>query len=237
MMKKGNPRTRANKINKVAEKHGADLVGFADMRKLNGLFTYTDELAKDLPYGVCVAVGLDKWGRYDSSTENDFAFPLLERVAREIKKSVERMGFSARIIMPDKRVAHNSSLYWMGEVSHKAAAKTAGLGWIGKSTLLVTPELGPRVCLATVLTDMPLPTGRPMRNRCGSCKMCVLSCPLRVLKGPTFADHPTDVADAINVKECGALVNRTWANGSLCYECMLACPIGKSTKKEKKQGV
>jgi len=229
-MKSNRLRMREEELRKIAKMNGADLVGFADMRELKGFFTYTDELTKDLPYGVCLAVGLDKWGRYDSSTEDDFSFPLLEHVAREIKKGVERMGFSAKIILPDKRVAHNSPLYWRGEVSHKAAAKTAGLGWIGRSTLLVTPEFGPRVCLATVLTDMPLPAGKPMKNKCGSCKMCAISCPLRVLKGPRFVDHPREVGDAIDVKKCGALVNRTWADGSICYECMLACPIGKKKK-------
>jgi epoxyqueuosine reductase len=236
-MKRENPQERAKEIVRIAKTNGADLVGFADMKRLNGFFTYTDELTKNLPYGICLAVGLDKWGRYDNSTEDDFAFPFLERIAREIKKEIERMGFLAKVIKPDKRVAHNSPLYWRGEVSHKAAAKTAGLGWIGKSTLLITPEFGPRVCLATVLTDMPLPTGRPMRNKCGSCRMCVLSCPLRVLKGPVFADHPADVADAVEVKRCGALVNRTWVDGFMCYECMLACPKGKRKKKGKSKRV
>ena len=139
--------------------------------------------------------------------------------------------------MPDKRVAHNSPLYWRGEVPHKAAAKMAGLGWTGKSTLLVTPEFGPRVCLATVLTDMPVPTGKPMRNKCGSCRMCAVSCPINALKGSAFDDHPSDVADAIDVKKCGALVNRTWADGSMCYECMLACPKGKRKKKRESKKV
>jgi epoxyqueuosine reductase QueG len=235
-MKKGTPRTKADRIRRVAEKTGADIVGFADMRRLDGFFSHTDELTKERPYGICLAVGLDKLGgEYDNATEDDLAFPLLEKIAREVKREIERMGFSARIIMPDKRVGHTSPLYWRGEVSHKAAAKTAGLGWIGRSTLLVTPEFGPRVCLATVLTDMPLPAGKPMRNKCGSCRMCVVSCHLQALKGSTFSDHPGDISDAIDVKKCGALVNRTWADGYMCYECMLACPIGRKKKGTKQR--
>jgi len=236
-MTRQSPRTRASRIKRIAKKNGADLVGFADMNRMRGFFYCTDDLIKDLPFGVCLAVGLDKWGRYDNSTEDDFSFPFLERIARQVKKEIERMGFSAKIIKPDKRVGHKSPLYWRGEVSHKAAAKTAGLGWIGKSTLLVTPEFGPRVCLATVLTDMPLPVGRPMKNRCGSCRMCVVSCPLRALKGAVFADHPKDVSDAIDVRRCGALVNRTWADGRMCYECMLSCPKGWKKRKGKQEGV
>lgn len=237
VMKKVRPRTKADRIRRAAEKAGADIVGFADMRMLDGFFSYTDELTKEHPYGICLAVGLDKLGgKYDNATEDDLAFPLLEMITRDVEREIERMGFSAKIIAPDKRVGHTSPLYWRGEVSHKAAAKTAGLGWIGRSTLLVTPEFGPRVCLATVLTDLPLPTGTPMKNRCGSCKMCVGSCPLHTLKGPAFSDHPKDVSDAIDVKKCGALVNRTWATGFMCYECMLACPKG-GKKKVRKKGV
>ena len=211
----------------VAEKMGADLVGFADLTKLTGFFDITDDLIRELPFGVCVAVGLDRLGEYDSAMEDDRAFPLLEKIAQAVEKEIASNGYSARIIKPDKRVAHNSPLYWRGEVSHKAAAKTAGLGWIGKSTLLVTPELGPRVCLATVLTDMPLPVGEPMMNRCSKCSLCVKACPLGVLKGPTFQDHPREVDLALDVATCGRLVNRTWADGRMCYECMLACPKGR----------
>lgn len=48
----------------------------------------------------------------------------------------------------------------------------AGLGWIGKQTLLITPEYGPRVMLATVLTDAPFKTAKPItESRCGVCSM------------------------------------------------------------------
>ncbi len=230
-MSKRDLQARTNEIRKIAEKNGADLVGFADMRRLRGFFSYTDELVKDLPFGICLAVGLDKWGRYDASTEDDFSFPLLEHIAREVKKGVERMGFSAKIIKPDKRVAKTDPLYWRGEVSHKAAAKISGLGWTGRSTLLVTPELGPRVCLATVLTDMPLETGKPMKNKCGSCRMCAVACPLGAIRGLSFSDYPKDVEDAIDTRKCGDLVNPVRADGSMCYECMLACPKGRKAKR------
>ncbi len=52
-----------------------------------------------------------------------------------------------------------------GTFSHKLAAHLAGLGWIGKSCLLITPDHGPRVRWVTVLTDAPVePTGSPSTN-------------------------------------------------------------------------
>ena len=226
-MRKADIHSRGAKIRSVAEKAGADLVGFADLTKLKRFFEVTDKLIRDHPYGICIAVGLDRMGEYNNAMEDDRAFPLLEHIAEKVEKEIKRNGYSARIVKPDKRVAHNSPLYWKGEISHKAAAKIAGIGWTGRSTLLVTAELGPRVCLVTVLTDMPLPIGKPMKSKCGKCMLCVKTCPLGALKGASFEDHPTGVALAIEVEKCGRFVNRTWADGRMCYECMLACPHGK----------
>ena len=61
---------------------------------------------------------------------------------------------------------------------HKTAATAAGLGWIGKTALFVSPEFGPAVRLATVFTDLPLPTGDPVsESACGACRDCVTACP------------------------------------------------------------
>jgi epoxyqueuosine reductase len=61
---------------------------------------------------------------------------------------------------------------------HKTAATSAGLGWIGKTALFVSPEFGPAVRLASVFTDLELPTGEPIaEGRCGDCRECVDACP------------------------------------------------------------
>jgi epoxyqueuosine reductase len=60
----------------------------------------------------------------------------------------------------------------------KTAATQAGLGWIGKTALLVTPGYGSAVRMGTVFTDLPLPAGTPVdRSRCGACRSCVEACP------------------------------------------------------------
>jgi epoxyqueuosine reductase len=221
----------AREIRKIAAKHGADLVGFADSRKLRGVFTHPADLLEEFPYAISLCVGLDKWDRYDTSTEDEFSFPRLEAAAAEVAKAIEKMGHKAKVIPPDRRVAHNSPLYWNGEISHKAVAKTAGLGWIGRSTLFVSSKFGPRICLATIMTDMPLPVGTPLKNRCGKCSKCIKSCPRGALRGACFEDHPKRIDLAIDVKDCGSLVNRTWKDGSICYECMLACPVGRRGRR------
>ena len=201
-------------------------MGFAELRKLKGIFVHPASLLSRYPFAVSLVVSLKRCGSYDSSTEDDFAFPILDVAAKKVGAYIRGQGHGAKVILADKRVGRDSPIYWRGEISHKAVAKTAGLGWIGRSTLLVTPDLGPRVCLATVLTDMPVPVGRPLRNRCGACEACVRACPEGALRCARFSEHPARIEDSIDVGTCDLRVEKTHAQGILCFKCMLACPKG-----------
>jgi len=64
-----------------------------------------------------------------------------------------------------------------GLVSHRLLGHAAGLGWIGRPTLLVHPRFGARMRYASVLTDAPYPPGEPMDCRCGDCRKCAEACP------------------------------------------------------------
>ncbi|MGQ9588428.1 MAG: 4Fe-4S dicluster domain-containing protein [Thermoplasmata archaeon] len=77
---------------------------------------------------------------------------------------------------------------------------------------------------------MPLPTGKPMRNRCGHCRLCVAACPVEALKEASFEDHPRRIEDTIDLWKCNAWVNRTWRKGDLCFACVVACPKGSARK-------
>ena len=226
-----NARTRwPEEVKAIAKAAGIDCVGFADLRGVAGIFTYPHNLIEKYPFAVSLVVSLGRYGKYDSTTEDEFAFPLIDQSSRSIRKYIAAQGFHAKVVLADKRVGRESPVYWLGEISHKAVAKTAGLGWIGKSTLLVTQDFGPRVCVGTVLTDMPLPCGSPSRNRCGTCRECVQACPIGALKFCDFEDHPQDVKDCVDVISCDARVEKTHSQGRLCFECMLACPRGRAKR-------
>ena len=67
---------------------------------------------------------------------------------------------------------------------HKTVATRAGLGWIGKSGLLVTPQYGGAIRLSSLLTDAELDYDEPVvRSRCGTCGLCVEQCPAGALRG------------------------------------------------------
>jgi len=113
--------------------------------------------------------------------------------------------------------------------SHKLAAHLAGLGWIGKSCLLVTPQVGPRARWASILTDAPLATGQPLAERCGSCTECVDACPPRAFTGRSF--DPNEPREArYDVYKCNAYQreSREHVEVRICGMCVYACPYGRS---------
>jgi len=214
-----------NRIRHIAIDNGADLIGFADLKFLKGIFTSPRDLLDNYKCGISVAVSIIPFAPYTNDTE-DKAFDLLERVATEITRYIRKYGFNTYIIPPDKRISMKPPGYWLASVSHKAIAKTAGLGWIGKSSLLVTPNFGPRVCLITILTDMSLEYGVPMKNKCGACNLCIESCPVNAIKYCEFEDHPNSINDILDVEKCGEWIDITWDKGTICFKCISSCPIG-----------
>ena len=115
------------------------------------------------------------------------------------------------------------------------AARQAGLGWIGKNCLLITPDNGPRVRWTTVLTDAPLNvTGTPMKDQCGSCTACVDICPVQAFTGEPFREDE-DRDSRFDVKKCDKYfqVMRKTQNKAVCGLCMYVCPYGKNPMKNR----
>jgi len=112
--------------------------------------------------------------------------------------------------------------------SHKLAAHLAGLGWIGKNCTLITPQAGPRVRWATVLTDAPLTVGTPMEEQCGSCRECVDACPPQAFTGEPFRpEDPRDVR--FDARACRRYQNEVKEEVGLpvCGMCVYSCPHGQ----------
>lgn len=117
-----------------------------------------------------------------------------------------------------------------GVFPHKTAATQAGLGWIGKTDLFVSPVLGPRVRLATVFTDLELQCGEPVTSgRCAGCRRCVDACPADAGREVQWrAGMPR--ADIYDARACELQCARNeGANGGLCGICIAVCPIGLRT--------
>ena len=149
----------------------------------------------------------------------------LNEVASKVAGAVQRAGFKAYPVPASDRV---DSERICAVFSHKLAAHLAGLGWIGKSCLLVTPEAGPRVRFVTVLTDAPLTAGTPMDPQCGDCSECVDACPISAYTGRLFReDEPREAR--YDARKCDAYFKAMEKEGRpvVCGLCLYACPHGR----------
>lgn len=114
-----------------------------------------------------------------------------------------------------------------GVFPHKTAATRAGLGWIGKTAILVTPEYGPWVRLATVFTDLDLAPGTPIdHTRCAGCRLCVDACPAGAGRDVRWhAGMPR--AELLDAAACSAYTDNFPDLGGVCGACLVVCPFGR----------
>jgi epoxyqueuosine reductase len=156
----------------------------------------------------------------------------LDQAASRVASHLQRQGWHSLPVPASKRVDKERICALF---SHKLAAHIAGLGWIGKSCLLVTPQVGPRVRWATVLTQAPLArTGEPMESRCGDCRLCVDICPVQAFSGRNFiASEPR--AMRYDAALCDRYVNKGLLvkdpEAGVCGMCLYICPHGRQASQ------
>lgn len=113
--------------------------------------------------------------------------------------------------------------------SQKFAATRAGVGWVGKSDLLVTPEYGPRVRLGTILFDADVEADAPIQeSKCGTCTACVQACPYGALHGSTWSPGMPreEIVDVFTCNGKREALIATTGSKRTCGTCQLMCPVG-----------
>jgi len=150
----------------------------------------------------------------------------LDEIAGTIAEVLRDAGYAAQVNPATQRQLDYATL--AAPFPHKTAATRAGLGWIGKSGLLVTRELGPAVRLSSVLTAAPLVSGAPItESECGECTACEEACPGGAISGLEWRAGMAreEFFDAFACARAARA--RAQARGieqTVCGICMLVCP-------------
>ncbi|HEY3274958.1 MAG TPA: 4Fe-4S double cluster binding domain-containing protein [Methanocella sp.] len=227
------------RLRQIASNEGADFYGVADLvlakdevvrqggpelaaypRAISIGIRLFDEIVDRLPDRDHIDVAVS-YRHHCYDVVNDRLDDLASRIAGEL----QREGYKAYPLPSSKRV---DSERICALFSHTLAAHLAGLGWIGKSCLLVTPEHGPRVRFVSVLTDAPLEAGVPIEVACGDCTECVDACPMSAFTGRAFReDEPREAR--YDARKCEKYFGEMEKQGrpAVCGLCLYACPYGK----------
>lgn len=220
---------------------GADLAGFADLRILPG------DIRDDFPRAVAIAKRYDPdviRRIKDGPTREYLEFYKqlnlqLNAIGKRVAAYIEELGFNAKPLkatvlgLPGGKP--KTEFKPLGDIQlqlpHKTIATLAGLGWIGKTDLLITDQFGPRIRLASILTDAPFTCDTAIiESRCGDCVACAEACPVDAGRKVNWRqDAPP--GKKYDTQKCYDYTKKITINMSfdhhLCGICIAACPIGQ----------
>lgn len=212
---------------------GAALLGVADLTSIPGAALKT---------GISVAVPVPRHIVEDLKTapteEYYHMYYTLNTRLNEIVESgasyLQEQGYRA---YANTTTAVQIDENWRTPLPHKTVATRAGLGWIGKSCLLVTTEYGSAVRLSSIVTDAPLPTNPPVvESKCGNCSKCVDMCPAQALSGALWkAGMPRETLfkkEICKKVQTERMQKATGIETDLCGMCFAVCPYTQKYLKQ-----
>lgn len=125
--------------------------------------------------------------------------------------------------------ARCKSMVDTGELSDRAVAERAGIGWSGKNCAIITPEFGSYVYLGEMITNIPFEPDTPLEDLCGSCNKCIEACPTGALvsggqiNAKACISYLTQTKEVIPEQYRSKIGNRLYG----CDTCQMVCPYNK----------
>ncbi len=163
--------------------------------------------------------------------ETDHGQPIIARYARGgdyhdwFEERLDALALEVRELDPDADVLRYVDY---GPVLERDHAQRAGLGWIGKNTMLISPELGTWLLLGELLTTLEVEPDSPfVPDRCGTCRRCIDACPTdaildgRIIDSRRCISYLTiELRGSIPIELRPAIGNRVFG----CDICQDVCP-------------
>lgn len=213
---------------------GAAAAGVADLETLSGYPTLPENLLGGFKRGISMGIPIPKGALADVHTGPNPLYlhayetvnQLLDDLAMRTAHLLEAAGGRA-LAIPASRTLDRTNHF--GNLSHKAVARLAGLGWIGKNILLVNPDFGPRLRFATVLTDLELEADAPLDRDCGACTKCTDACPAGAIKNVIAKPYPATREECVDLAACVAKLHefKEELGKDICGVCIRVCPFAR----------
>ena len=156
-----------------------------------------------------------KPGRIARYAWGDDYHDVIERKLKELNEFLETAGGRQRYYVDT------------GPVLERDFAAAAGIGWHGKSTMLLNRTLGTWFFLAEIFSTLELPADPPQTERCGSCTSCIDACPTGAITAPHRLDARRCISYlTIELKGSIPLELRPLIGDRIygCDDCLEACP-------------
>jgi epoxyqueuosine reductase len=226
-----------DELKRFALDNGADLVGVAPCERFDK--APEGHRPEDILPGARVVVACARRipvGTLDGPATAyhramQIAHGQLDRLACQIALFLEQNGGRAVPVPADEPYRHweAETQYGRGDLSHKHAAQAAGLGRLGRSSLLITPRYGNAVHLTSVVTDVDLaPDSLLDWEPCPKgCTLCLRACPVGAIGDEQRVDQAL----------CRTVIMDTLPKGTSiesCRACRRACPAnGRSQQRSR----
>lgn len=201
---------------------GASKVGFADVNGLASEFV-------DLPNGISLVLKLpleameflneEDYGSYWKCFHKQI--DKLTEISLRGEEYIKNLGYDAFGLTMTRNECDMEKL--LSILPYKTIATKSGMGWIGRSALLVTPEYGSAIALGGILTDMPLEFDTPITDsECDECTNCQDACPVDAINPKKWNDR-LNRSDIIDIDVCSEYIIDQYKAGLGCTKCMLEC--------------
>jgi epoxyqueuosine reductase QueG len=231
------------RVERIARREGVDLVGFADLSAYaDDLVVFGGDIVKGYPYGISIGIVLpneiveglaDRDNPNNASLYHHHAYDIinsrLDLAASLISSFLSREGHRALPVPAERTDIANA----IPTVSHKMVGHIAGLGWIGKNCLLITSRYGPRIRLASILTDAPLKAvDDPRDAECGVCRSCVEICPAKAIRGREYTPgEPRGERFVFTAcQDYFRELEKDTSKKAVCGMCLHVCPHGRTRR-------